>query len=77
VQPSCDLGRRLRCRRARPGHPALVFKDHDKQEAVPASLALGPDGNLYVSAWSIADRDGTVLEGKRSPGGQVWKILGF
>jgi len=142
--------------------PFTVFKDHDKHEAVPTSMALGPDGNLYVgelngeptrptarvwkvdpwtgkilgwksgfgaitgiafnddgdlyvsqlfagvvtkvsdgrrtnvkvpfpagvavdrrdgrvyvSAWSIADRDGTVLEGKKTPGGQVWRILGF
>ncbi|WP_405659097.1 ScyD/ScyE family protein [Streptomyces sp. NBC_00079] len=28
--------------------PFTVFRDHDKHEAVPASLALGPDGNLYV-----------------------------
>lgn len=44
----------------------------------PAGVAVDPhDGKVYVSAWSIADRDGTALEGKRTPGGQVWKILGF
>ncbi|MBE8474387.1 ScyD/ScyE family protein [Streptomyces justiciae] len=44
----------------------------------PAGLAVDPyDGKVYVSAWSVADRDGTVMEGKRTPGGQVWKILGF
>ncbi|MCX5248424.1 ScyD/ScyE family protein [Streptomyces sp. NBC_00201] len=142
--------------------PFTVFRDHDKHEAVPASLALGPDGNLYVgelngepakptarawqvdpwsgkilgwksgfgaitgigfnkrgdlyvsrlfagvvtkvsgarrtdvkvpfpagvavdprggtvyvSAWSVADRDGTVLEGRKTPGSQIWKIRGF
>jgi DNA-binding beta-propeller fold protein YncE len=44
----------------------------------PAGVAVDPwDGKVYVSAWSIADRDGTVLEGKKTTGGQVWKILGF
>jgi hypothetical protein len=44
----------------------------------PAGLAVDPyDGKVYVSAWSIADRDGTVMEGRKTPGGQVWKILGF
>ncbi|MBD0839202.1 ScyD/ScyE family protein [Streptomyces sp. TRM68416] len=44
----------------------------------PAGLAVDPhDGKVYVSAWSVADRDGTVLEGKRTPGGQIWKIIGF
>ncbi|MGW2381409.1 ScyD/ScyE family protein [Streptomyces sp. NPDC001658] len=44
----------------------------------PAGVAVDPhDGKVYVSAWSIADRDGTVLEGRRTAGGQVWKILGF
>ncbi|PWI17555.1 hypothetical protein DI272_27865 [Streptomyces sp. Act143] len=44
----------------------------------PAGLAVDPyDGKVYVSAWSVADRDGTVMEGKKTPGGQVWKILGF
>ncbi|MFF4502373.1 ScyD/ScyE family protein [Streptomyces sp. NPDC001401] len=44
----------------------------------PAGIAVDPwDGKVYVSAWSIADRDGTVLEGRKTPGGQVWKILGF
>jgi hypothetical protein len=35
------------------------------------------DGKSYVSAWSIADRNGVALEGKKTPSGQVWKILGF
>ncbi|MHC3468306.1 ScyD/ScyE family protein [Streptomyces sp. 7R007] len=44
----------------------------------PAGVAVDPwDGKVYVSAWSVADRDGTVLDGHRTPGGQVWKILGF
>lgn len=44
----------------------------------PAGLAVDPyDGKVYVSAWSVADRDGTVMEGKKTPGGQVWKIIGF
>ena len=44
----------------------------------PAGVAVDPyDGKVYVSAWSVADRDGTVLEGRKTPGGQVWKILGF
>jgi len=44
----------------------------------PAGVAVDPyDGKVYVSAWSIADRNGTVLEGKKTPGGQLWKILGF
>ncbi|MDN3024541.1 ScyD/ScyE family protein [Streptomyces sp. S.PB5] len=44
----------------------------------PAGVTVDPyDGKVYVSAWSIADRDGTVLEGEKTPGGQVWKILGF
>ncbi|MDT0486435.1 hypothetical protein [Streptomyces doebereineriae] len=44
----------------------------------PAGVAVDPyDGKVYVSAWSIADRDGTVLEGGKTPGGQVWKIIGF
>lgn len=44
----------------------------------PAGVAVDPyDGKVYVSAWSIADRDGTVLEGRKTPGGQVWKIIGF
>ncbi|MER5212320.1 hypothetical protein ABT063_17475 [Streptomyces sp. NPDC002838] len=43
----------------------------------PAGVAVDPyDGKVYVSAWSIADRDGTVMEGKKTPGGQLWKILG-
>lgn len=62
--------------------PFTGFPDHDKGESVPTSLPLGPDGHLgvgeaYVSACSIADRDGTVMEGKKAPCGQVWKILGF
>lgn len=48
------------------------------QVPFPAGVAVDPyDGKVYVSAWSIADRDGTVLEGKKTPGGQIWKILGF
>ncbi|WP_328873332.1 ScyD/ScyE family protein [Streptomyces sp. NBC_00287] len=44
----------------------------------PAGVTVDPyDGKVYVSAWSVADRDGTVMEGKKTPGGQVWKILGF
>lgn len=44
----------------------------------PAGVSVDPyDGKVYVSAWSVADRDGTVLEGEETPGGQVWKILGF
>ncbi|WP_338699651.1 ScyD/ScyE family protein [Streptomyces sp. Q6] len=45
----------------------------------PAGVAVDPwDKKVYVSAWSVADRDGTVMEGgKKSPGGQVWQILGF
>jgi hypothetical protein len=35
------------------------------------------DGKVYVSAWSIADRNGAALEGKKTPSGQVWKILGL
>ncbi|MER5751655.1 ScyD/ScyE family protein [Streptomyces sp. NPDC002088] len=48
------------------------------QVPFPAGVAVDPyDGKVYVSAWSIADRDGTVLDGRKTPGGQVWKILGF
>ncbi|MFI7340094.1 ScyD/ScyE family protein [Streptomyces sp. NPDC050085] len=45
----------------------------------PAGVAVDRrDGSVYVSAWSVADRDGTVMEGgKKSPGGQVWRITGF
>ncbi|MEV6959161.1 ScyD/ScyE family protein [Streptomyces sp. NPDC051207] len=43
----------------------------------PAGLALDGQGKLYVSAWSVADRDGTVVKGEKTPGGQLWKILGF
>ncbi|MFI5677902.1 ScyD/ScyE family protein [Streptomyces cellulosae] len=44
----------------------------------PAGVAVDPhDGKVYVSAWSIADRDGTDLGGGKTPGGQIWKILGF
>ncbi|NGO14287.1 ScyD/ScyE family protein [Streptomyces sp. HC44] len=55
---------------------------HGKRTSVkvpfPAGVAVDPyDGKVYVSAWSVADRDGTALEGKRTPGGQLWKILGF
>ncbi|WP_367321265.1 ScyD/ScyE family protein [Streptomyces sp. HUAS ZL42] len=61
----------------------LVTKvSHGKRTNVkvpfPAGLAVDPhDGKVYVSAWSVADRDGTLLEGKKTPGGQLWKILGF
>ncbi|MDQ1048005.1 ScyD/ScyE family protein [Streptomyces sp. V4I2] len=55
---------------------------HGKRTSVkvpfPAGVAVDPyDGKVYVSAWSIADRDGTMLEGRKTPGGQLWKILGF
>ncbi|MFE7167344.1 ScyD/ScyE family protein [Streptomyces sp. NPDC057616] len=44
----------------------------------PAGLAVSPrDGRVYVCAWSVADRDGTVLDGRRTPGGQVRRISGF
>jgi DNA-binding beta-propeller fold protein YncE len=44
----------------------------------PAGVAVDPyDDKVYVSAWSIADRDATVLEGGKTPGGRLWKILGF
>ncbi|WAZ23600.1 ScyD/ScyE family protein [Streptomyces cinnabarinus] len=50
----------------------------DVKVPFPAGVAVDPhDGKVYVSAWSIADRDGTVLDGRKTPGGQVWKILGF
>ncbi|PAZ11849.1 hypothetical protein CLM62_33395 [Streptomyces sp. SA15] len=37
----------------------------------PAGVAVDPyDGKVYVSAWSIAERDRTVMEGeKRRAGG--------
>ncbi|MFI9763177.1 ScyD/ScyE family protein [Streptomyces sp. NPDC051963] len=55
---------------------------HGKRTSVkvpfPAGVAVDPyDGKVYVSAWSIADRDGTDLGQGKTPGGQVWKILGF
>lgn len=55
---------------------------HGTRESVkvpfPAGVAADPhDGKGYVSTWSIADRDGTVPEGERRPGGQIWKTLGF
>jgi DNA-binding beta-propeller fold protein YncE len=44
----------------------------------PAGVAVDPyGGKVYVSAWSIADRDGTVLVGEKTPGGQLGKTLGF
>lgn len=45
----------------------------------PAGVAVDPyDGKVHVSAWSIADRDGTRLGGgRKTPGGRLWKILGF
>jgi DNA-binding beta-propeller fold protein YncE len=44
----------------------------------PAGAAVDPyDGKVYVSAWSIADRDGTVMEERKTPGGRLWKILGL
>ena len=44
----------------------------------PAGLALDAGGHLYVSAWSIADADGTELSASNgsavSPPGQVWRL---
>ncbi|MES5816462.1 ScyD/ScyE family protein [Streptomyces sp. RG80] len=61
---------------------AVTKVSHGKRTNVkvpfPAGVAVDPyDGKVYVSAWSVADRDATVMEGKKTPGGQVWKILGF
>lgn len=38
----------------------------------PGGVAVDPyDGRVFVSAWSIADRNGTMLEGENTPGGQL------
>ncbi|MEV0217861.1 ScyD/ScyE family protein [Streptomyces sp. NPDC050704] len=64
------------------GRVTKVAHDGGKRTSVkvpfPAGVAVDPyDGKVFVSAWSVADRDGTVMEGKKTPGGQLWKILGF
>ncbi|MGP4044881.1 hypothetical protein [Streptomyces sp. 2A115] len=64
------------------GRVVKVAHDGGKRTSVkapfPGGVAVDPyDGKVYVSAWSIADRNGTVMEGKKTPGGRLWKILGF
>jgi hypothetical protein len=64
-----------------PGQVTTVRPDGSRSSRpvpFPAGLALDAGGHLYVSAWSIADADGTELGGpvaaEPSPPGQVWRL---
>jgi hypothetical protein len=61
-----------------PGQVSTVRPDGSRSSRpvpFPAGLALDAGGHLYVSAWSIADADGTDLgEPAISPPGQVWRL---
>lgn len=63
---------------APPGRVTMVPKHGSRWSTdvpFPAGIAVDDYNRVYVSAWSIADRDGIDLGGgEMSPPGQVWRL---
>ena len=57
-----------------PGQLTIVRNGHRTHVAVPfpAGIAVGSNGGVYVSAWSVAP--GSGLGGGRATSGQVWRF---
>ncbi|MEV5612865.1 hypothetical protein [Streptomyces sp. NPDC052225] len=51
--------------------PFTVFPNRNGHVAVPASIALGPDGNLYVGDLNGEAARATARVWKVSPGGRI------